>query len=671
MKRCVLFLALFFSVANSAQVLGPADGFPLDPVISLAYHEGTLYLGTQGSGVYELQRGRILPSEKYAAFSHSTIYSFTKADSLIPNTEGTISAYASEYVDFGNASVHYRIGKEGLVITYGDAAHQNSDQSSNIWHLSGIVDGGLPDELVVLREGKKLHMHRMDGSLIDEFTLGGVLLDLAVYKGQLWFSMELGLVKYDRGFRSVSASLPVLKFEDTQVRTPLGRIGFDRLLKGNWTPADFTPIALETTAANDVYDIDTIGQTYYSLSAAGITVSDTTGPLFVLGPERGIPPHRPSYLDVLQWGDELYIATKMGAWSFADLGSPSQVHEAELQLLANGLEVSNFAHLDPEPATLAFTATYQKVGAAPVHGRYRLNAGPWQSFTPANTVVLERPAPGKIHLEVELSSQLNFAHAHAFDYDFNIRARWYKRPWIWVVLVLLGAAVVVVGQRRARLRIAEKLDLQERLAEAELASKRLQMNPHFLFNALDAISNFIFTNQPKEAVNYMGKLAKLMRLTLDGTRSATMVLADEIDLLEKYLDLAQLRYGDFERTIAVDPELDMYEVQVPPMILQPLVENAIQYAMRPMINTGDQGRIVMKFSPSAEGLLVEIEDNGPGFDAALRLSSSHGLSIIEERLELLTKKNKRPYSMQISSTTAPHSPTGTKVSLILGTELEL
>jgi two-component system LytT family sensor kinase len=209
------------------------------------------------------------------------------------------------------------------------------------------------------------------------------------------------------------------------------------------------------------------------------------------------------------------------------------------------------------------------------------------------------------------------------------------------------------------------LQLQERLADAELASKRLQMNPHFLFNALDAISNFIFKNEPKDAVKFMGKLAKMMRLTLDSSRSEAMVLADEIELINQYLDLCKLRYGNFEVQWKVDEDLDTFDHYVPPMLLQPIVENAVQHALRPVMAMEKVAALRIEVILNQDKLCVSVEDNGPGMPAELHSSGSHGLAIIEERLDLLSKKYDQTFEKRIESLAESTSSTGIRVSLII------
>lgn len=167
---------------------------------------------------------------------------------------------------------------------------------------------------------------------------------------------------------------------------------------------------------------------------------------------------------------------------------------------------------------------------------------------------------------------------------------------------------------------------------------------------------------------YMGKLAKLMRLTLDTTRSSTMVLADELDLLKQYVDLCELRYGSFQTQFNIDDSLDTYDIHLPPMLLQPLLENAVQHAVRPNLREEKAGEITVEIGAMEGGIKVIITDNGPGFDVHSVTSSSHGLAILKERLALLSTKYNRPFKVAIHSDVADPSRSGTTISLILSTD---
>jgi hypothetical protein len=383
---------------------------------------------------------------------------------------------------------------------------------------------------------------------------------------------------------------------------------------------------------------------------------------------RGLPAFRPGNYDIAVIGNDLWVAAPMGLWKFHNKGVPNSLRHLHIGFTANGLTIPSFDDLEVEPASIGFTTTHKKSSSAPIHGRYRINSDPWNTFTPGEPVLFVRPAPGNYTLDIQTSHRLDFEQGMNAHYEYRISAWWYKRPLFWSIAIILIASGIWYRQRKAKIQIQEKLELQERLADAELASKRLQMNPHFLFNALDAISNFIFKNQPKDAVQYMGKLAKMMRLTLDSSRSTSMVIADEKELIEKYLDLCILRYGTFKTSVEVDDDLDPYDYHVPPMLVQPLVENAVQHAIRPLLAEGKEGSIRVQFSLQAPSVQITITDNGSGFDPAQKASKSHGLAIIEERLHLLSKKYGGEFSLHCNRLGEEHSPDGMQVSLILTME---
>ena len=157
----------------------------------------------------------------------------------------------------------------------------------------------------------------------------------------------------------------------------------------------------------------------------------------------------------------------------------------------------------------------------------------------------------------------------------------------------------------------------------------------------------------------------MMRLTLDSSRSEAMVLADEMELINQYLDLCKLRYGNFEVQWKVDEDLDTFDHYVPPMLLQPIVENAVQHALRPVMAMEQEAVLSIQIILNENGLCISVEDNGPGIPTEVTSSDSHGLSIIEERLDLLSKKYSQTFEKRIEPLAESTLSTGTCVSLIL------
>ena len=659
MKGFFFSISFLFSASLNAQVLQRSQGFPADPVTALSWCDDTLYIGTQGSGVFMLVEQRILPSRRFNKFSRSIIYDFENCE---PVTSGTLQAYP--IIASSPDGTTYTAEDGFLRIEFTDEGSRIDKRPSGIWHFPDLQMAPYETGLTFIRNGPELSAYAQN-DLIDVFIAKGLIFDVASTPFGLLLSTEAGLYRWEKGWQLRYEGLPIFAFDGPTVRTPLGVIVLKELLDGNWAMDDFSSPSERTPAQEPYFDVDTIGTTYYGFGPNGLEVFDSTGALFSITSARGLPAMGPGSYDVALNNENLFVATPKGLWVFLNEGKPNDLRDIGVLFWQNGLRIDSFEDLEISPTTIGFTVLQRKVSAGKVYGRYRLNAGAWESFSVSERIILERPAPQNYTLEIQTSTRLDFAQGMNAKYAFTVRAPWYKRIWPWVAIVLGAASILLLRQRKTRIRLQERLHLQERLADAELASKRLQMNPHFLFNALDAISNFIFKNQPKDAVKYMGKLAKMMRLTLDSSRSEAMVLADEMELINQYLDLCKLRYGNFDVQWKVDENLDTFDHYVPPMLLQPVVENAVQHALRPVMAMEQVATLCIKVTLNENRLCIAVEDNGPGMPAEVTSSGSHGLAIIEERLDLLSKKYGQTFGKHIEPLAESTSSTGIRVSLII------
>jgi hypothetical protein len=196
-----------------------------------------------------------------------------------------------------------------------------------------------------------------------------------------------------------------------------------------------------------------------------------------------------------------------------------------------------------------------------------------------------------------------------------------------VVIVLLLSLLAFVLYRRKQLRFEKQ--------QAELKQKllRSQMNPHFMFNTLNAINQYIQTNKGLEASDYLAQYAKLMRQILENSAVEFVSLETEIEFLGNYLDMQQLRFEkSFTYTIKVDNSIDSEQFEIPPMIAQPFIENAIEHGVRGMVG----GEIRVHFSFINNTLTLTVSDNGKGFQATTQNihHKSFALDITRERLNI-------------------------------------
>ena len=208
-----------------------------------------------------------------------------------------------------------------------------------------------------------------------------------------------------------------------------------------------------------------------------------------------------------------------------------------------------------------------------------------------------------------------------------------------VGLVLLAGLIFVTYNRR---QIKRRLTLQKEVAEYEQKALHLQMNPHFVFNCLNSINRFILVNQPDAASAYLTKFSRLIRLILDNSRSENVALDKEIDALRLYIDMEALRFNNrFTYTLTIDEDVALGHIEVPPMLLQPYVENAIWHGL---MHLEGIGKLTIHVFNKGNALGVVIEDNGVGRAKAAELKSksateqkSHGLKITATRIDIINQ----------------------------------
>lgn len=218
-------------------------------------------------------------------------------------------------------------------------------------------------------------------------------------------------------------------------------------------------------------------------------------------------------------------------------------------------------------------------------------------------------------------------------------------------VAILTTIASVLGSKLASLQAAEEknsaefalLENKQRLSEVEMKALRAQMNPHFLFNSLNSINNFILKNDADNASAYLTRFARLVRLILDNSRHEWVSLEQELQALKLYIELEQLRFDQtFDYKIQTEPGIDLMHCQIPPMMLQPYVENAIWHGLLHRNSEGGLLQINLSLN-GKDQLKITIEDNGVGRKAsAIRKShqrsmhkQSHGMQITSERLDTI------------------------------------
>jgi LytS/YehU family sensor histidine kinase len=208
-------------------------------------------------------------------------------------------------------------------------------------------------------------------------------------------------------------------------------------------------------------------------------------------------------------------------------------------------------------------------------------------------------------------------------------------------------------------------ELKNKLITYEQKALQSMMNPHFIFNSLGSIQNYLLQNKANEASLYLSQFARLIRQNLNSANSAFISIEDETDRLMNYLSLEKLRLDDkFDFNIKVDPELHTDEVLIPSMVIQPFVENAVWHGISPM---NEKGRINISINRGSEkSLLVTVEDNGIGMKQSGQYFTKHdhisiGMETTQKRLNLICKQHKLKFEIQFSEFLPGQSSPGTRV----------
>ncbi|MEQ9406018.1 MAG: histidine kinase [Cyclobacteriaceae bacterium] len=215
------------------------------------------------------------------------------------------------------------------------------------------------------------------------------------------------------------------------------------------------------------------------------------------------------------------------------------------------------------------------------------------------------------------------------------------------LLVFVATFLIIVKIRTNRTkRKLERHEAGKKLAE--LKALKAQINPHFLFNSLNSIQSFILEDEKNIADEYLVKYGKLIRKILDHSNELTITLNDELEALQLYVELEQLRIKEgFAFEVAIQESIDPYSTIIPSMVIQPFIENAIWHGVS---GQEGKGKIKLVISEKDDLMEVRVEDNGVGFDTnADQNNSSKGVRLVRERLELLKESAGQKSVVEIES----------------------
>jgi hypothetical protein len=339
----------------------------------------------------------------------------------------------------------------------------------------------------------------------------------------------------------------------------------------------------------------------------------------------------------------VYVATDKGISIFNPNKFAPRHDNPRVYIKSSTINSSKVNHLQPfivpydqNNLTIYYEAITMRK-ALPVNYRYRLiGIDTGFTYTKENNVNYAKLPAGKYEFIVYASTAKKVWSKYPAIIRFTVTEAFWQTTWFSVLLIGFIVLIIftVIQRRYALLKTTQ--ENEKRRIESELKALRLQMNPHFIFNTLNSLQKFILQYKPIEANKYIAKFSRLMRWILAYSDKQQITLQEELEFLNLYIELEQLRFvNTFSCKISLDETINKQSVLMPSLIIQPFIENAIKYGLTEK-NKTEKGILQVIFKTADNLLYVTITDNGVGRD------------IIKQRQKLEINK---PESTGIKSTT--------------------
>jgi len=318
--------------------------------------------------------------------------------------------------------------------------------------------------------------------------------------------------------------------------------------------------------------------------------------------------------------------------------------------------------------------------------KYRLkgnNDTSWLEITASQPIIsFSALKPGNYIFQAVV---INFQHkkGNLIEYPFRVLLPWWQEWWFMLICLMFFIGLVFYFTylrlryiRKKNLQLIEYLQLKNELRKSMLETIKAQMNPHFIFNSLNAIQSFVYTNDKKNASKFIGKFSELVRNILNNSSKQTVTLTKEIEMLALYLELENLRFEDsLEVKFAVNQRLDTDNIKIPAMLIQPYVENAVVHGL--FHKKGSKYLFIKIDKTEGEYLEIIIEDNGIGRTKSQMINQHHrghesfANEANEKRIDLLNQYSGKKIILEITDKTDELGVgTGTIVKLLIPLQLQ-
>lgn len=327
-----------------------------------------------------------------------------------------------------------------------------------------------------------------------------------------------------------------------------------------------------------------------------------------------------------------------------------KIYLKEVTLFGKKLDSDSIFTLEHDENSLAFRfGLLTKTATIQPEIEYNINDLHWQKLENDMALNLFNLSPGKYIVRIRQKYHSEVSHSLMVV----IKDPWWNSYWFYTLILSssLVSGFWIYKKRIASVRKeeAEKNVLRQRISQIEMSALRAQMNPHFIFNCLNSINRFILVNDTDAASEYLTKFSRLIRMILDASREDLISLQKELEALKLYIGMEAMRFQDsFEWKFDIDSAVQTENVFLPPLLLQPYVENAIWHGLMQAPQDWGIKKLHIQISSENDGqnTVITISDNGIGREKAAQLRSkdvdgrkSYGVVLSQERLKLLSRSN--------------------------------
>lgn len=625
-------------------------------------NEGKLYIGTEGKGLYVLEDSTFLSIPSLAkiyikglAKDYRYIWIATAGNGLVR-------------IESTNGDLQFKHFKVSTGLLSNRLTSVFVDQEGSIWY--GTENNGIG---CITPEGKHLRKVTIDSGL----SSNAIRSITADKKGYIWvgtagagvnaFSIQNKKVKpiifnYKNGLTSTNIYLLTFDYHGNLI------IGTERGLDYVFLSKQYTIQKIKHYNKGDGFTgVETCQNAVFNDQDGTIWFGTING-LIKFNPARRIKNAIPPIIQITEI--KLFYEPLSKTSFNAFLNDWNVVNKMDLPFDQNHITFDFFAVNLSNPESVRY--------------KWKLEGfdDKWSPASTDQSILYSNLNPGKYRFLVKASNEDGIWSKVPSTIVFTIATPFWFRWWFILLelFFVIGLFYLTIRWRFNRLTVKseeekKKLQLEKEVVELEQKALRLQMNPHFIFNALNSIQSQIGTGNDKEARYYLAKFSRLMRQILDNSRNTTITLEEEINTLENYLLIEKFCNGDrFDYSIHLYENLETDFIRIPPMIIQPFVENAIKHGLRNSDGIAIRGKIELSFEDKKQFILCTIIDNGIGREKAAELNKlsketyhrSTALNVTQERLELMSDLECQS-SIEIFDLYENNLPSGTKVILRIPT----